>query len=337
MDETKNASETEATEAPAGVSSGSLEETIGLSETQPCQPTLEHSRGSPSADPTKIGRYTILGRLGQGAFGTVYLGHDDDLDRPVAIKVPKTERVTEPEDVEAFLKEARVLANLDHPNIVPVLDVGRKEDGLFVVVSKFIDGSDLANRMKLARPPIRDSAELVAMIADALHYAHTQGLVHRDVKPANILINASGKPCLADFGLAITHDDFGNGGGIAGTPGYMSPEQARGESHRVDGRSDIFSLGIVLYELLTGKKPFRGDSVLDVMQSIIIDEPRPPRRTIPRLVPGRQVTGIGGHQPSAGNQTQRTPSRTWERLEFPTEEPAYGSRATAIDPDQQAR
>ena len=162
-----------------------------------------------------------MGRLGQGGFGTVYLGHDDDLDRPVAIKVPNTERVTQPEAVKAFLKEARVLANLDHPNIVPVLDVGRNEDGHFFVVSKFIDGSDLAIRMKLARPPIRDSAELVATIADALHYAHTQGLVHRDVKPANVLIDASGKPCLADFGLALTDDDFDNVGGIAGTPAYM--------------------------------------------------------------------------------------------------------------------
>jgi serine/threonine protein kinase/formylglycine-generating enzyme required for sulfatase activity len=217
--------------------------------------------------------------LGQGGFGRVYLAHDDDLGRSVAIKVPNPERITQPEDVEAFLAEARILAKLDHPNVVPVYDVGRTEDGLCFVVSKLIEGSDLATRIGQARPNLRESAELVATIAEALHYAHTSGLVHRDIKPANILIDASGKPCVADFGLALRDEDFGKGGGVAGTPAYMSPEQARGEGHRVDGRSDIFSLGIVFYELLTGKRPFRGDSLREVMEQITTTEPRPPRQT----------------------------------------------------------
>jgi serine/threonine protein kinase len=175
MDETKNLSATEDLQPPAEGSSGSSDETKDLSGTEDAQPPRVGSSESMPGDPRRIGRYRLIGRLGQGGFGRVYLAHDDDLDRPVAIKVPNPERIADHGDVEAYLNEARILARLDHPNIVPVFDVGRTDDGLCFVVSKLVEGSDLAVKIDQDRPSFRESAELVATIADALHYAHTRG------------------------------------------------------------------------------------------------------------------------------------------------------------------
>src|SRR5262249_12317203 len=158
--------------------------------------------------------------------------------------------------------------SLDHANIVPVHDVGRTEEGLPFVVSKFIPGRDLATRLQEGRLSFREATELVPTVAEALHYAHRQGLVHRDIKPGNILLDTSGKPYVADFGLASKEVDIGRGPQHAGTPAYMSPEQARGEGHRVDGRSNIFSLGVVYYELLTGRRPFKGQTRDELLEQI---------------------------------------------------------------------
>jgi len=231
--------------------------------------------------PPQIGRYRIDKVLGKGSFGVVYLAHDLQLNRQVAVKVPHPVLIANSEDAEAYLAEARTVASLDHPGIVPVYDIGSTDDHPCFVVSKYIEGMDLATKLKQRkqrRLKYRQAAELIATVAEALHYAHKQGIVHRDIKPSNILIGTDGQPYVVDFGLALREENIGRGPKFAGTPMYMSPEQARGEGHRVDGRSDIFSLGVVLYELLTGRRPFRGETRAELLKQVTSYEARPLRQ-----------------------------------------------------------
>ena len=239
---------------------------------------IQQDDAAPVEYPQRIGRYRIEKVLGKGGFGLVYLAHDDQLQRLVAVKVPHAKLISKPEDAQAYLAEARTVANLDHPGIVPVHDVGSTADCPCFVVSKYIEGTDLSAKLKQQRLKRREAAEIVATVAEALHYAHKQGLVHRDVKPGNILIGKDGQPYLVDFGLALREENIGKGPKYAGTPAYMSPEQARGEGHRVDGRSDIFSLGVVFYQLLAGRQPFRGDTQAELLEQVTSYEPRPPRQ-----------------------------------------------------------
>ncbi len=231
-----------------------------------------------TATPQHIARYRVERILGQGSFGVVYLAHDDQLQRFVAIKVPHAQLITQATDAEAYLTEARTVANLDHPNIVPVHDAGSTKDFPCYIVSKYIDGTDLATRLKQSRLSIHEAVEIVAKVAEALHHAHEQGLVHRDIKPGNILLDKYGKPFVADFGLALREQDVDTGPRFAGTPAYMSPEQARGEGHRVDSRSDLFSLGMVFYELLTGRRAFQAETREQLLEQIANREACPPRQ-----------------------------------------------------------
>jgi serine/threonine protein kinase len=236
-----------------------------------------------SDTPDFIGRYRVEGILGKGGFGTVYVAVDEQLNRSVAIKLPRyRKRASSPAPADD-LDEARILASLDHPNIVPIYDVGLTADGVRFVVSKRIDGHDLATLSKTSNPTVEQKAELVASIAEALHHAHRKGLVHRDVKPSNILVDGEGKSYLADFGLALKDEDFGKEQVLSGTPAYMSPEQARGEGTLVDGRSDIFSLGVVLYELLTRKRPFSGKTTSELLAQITNVDVRPLRQIDDRI------------------------------------------------------
>ena len=234
----------------------------------------------------KIGRYKIQGELGRGAMGIVYKAEDPNLDRMVALKTIILDEDAEgaKEYKKRFMLEAKAAGKLNHPSIVTTFDYG-EEDGLAYLAMELLEGTDLRTRLQKEAIPAAEAVEIARQVADGLGYAHARGVVHRDIKPGNIMLNGGGKAMIMDFGLARMRmaDHKTSTGMVLGTPRYMSPEQISGLP--VDQRSDIFSLGIVLYEMLTGTRLFAGENIEQVQHLITQTDHVPPTRQVPGLPP----------------------------------------------------
>lgn len=234
--------------------------------------------------PTHIGRYEIKSELGRGGMATVYKAHDPSFDREVAIKVLPREFLHDPQFRVRFEREIKTIAQMEHPAIVPVYDVG-EDDGQPYFVMRNMTGGSLADQIKQSSFSVEDTARIVERLAKALAYAHKKGIVHRDLKPGNVLFDDSGDPFISDFGVAKLADSAQNvtGSGVIGTPAYMSPEQA--QSGKVDGRSDIYAMGAIIYEMLTGDHPYKADTPMGVVIKHITDPVPEIRREHPDLSP----------------------------------------------------
>jgi eukaryotic-like serine/threonine-protein kinase len=232
----------------------------------------------------KIGRYKLLGELGRGAMGVVYKAEDPNLDRVVALKTIILDKDADgrAEYQKRFMLEAKAAGKLNHPNIVTTFDFG-EVDGVAYLAMELLEGTDLRKRVQQGAIPAVEAVEIACQVAEGLAYAHHRGVVHRDIKPGNIMLPDRGAAKIMDFGLARMRvaDHKTSTGIVLGTPRYMSPEQITGQP--VDQRSDIFSLGIVLWEMLTGKRLFSGTEMHQVSHSITHDEHEPPTRVNPDL------------------------------------------------------
>src|SRR5437867_6618838 len=241
---------------------------------------------------TKLGRFEIIREIGKGAMGQVFLANDPKIERKVAIKTivlpPGTSEEEAHETSQRFLREAQAAGKLLHPNIVTIFDVG-EEGGISFIAMEFIEGETLERYTKPeSLLPLRRVQEIVEQAASALDYAHQNHVIHRDIKPANLMMLKSGVLKVTDYGLAKNPSaNLTQAGVLLGTPSYMSPEQIQG--HELDGRSDLFSLGVVLYELLTGVRPFEGESISTIIYRVMYEDPRPPAALNHTLPPDVEV------------------------------------------------
>src|ERR1051325_11131325 len=240
----------------------------------------------PPGELPQVPGYRVEGVLGSGGMGVVYRAWHLRLNRPVALKMLLFGAHAQPTERERFLREAEAVATLCHPNIVQVHNAGEVEGRPFFTM-ELVEGDDLAQKIQGTPQPARQAADLVATLADAIHVAHQCGIVHRDLKPSNVLLTADGVPKVTDFGLArrLVGGDgqLTLAGTPVGTPSYMAPEQARGDKGTLGPATDVYALGAILYELLSGRPPFRAESATATLQQVVTDEPVPPMRLNPRV------------------------------------------------------